>query len=58
MVSKYGCCGTIETNDIVMAKEVIEQAIKNMGKHAVITSVAIDRGFLGCRCKAEGTKTC
>ncbi len=37
---------TIETNDTVLAKEVIEQAIINLGKYATITSIALDRGFL------------
>jgi len=37
---------TIETSDIVPAKEVIEQAITNLGEHAGIVSIAIDRGFM------------
>ncbi len=38
---------TIETADITMAKEVIEQAIANLGGHASsIASLAFDRGFL------------
>lgn len=36
---------TIETSDIVLAQEVIEQAVTNLGKHAQISSIAIDRGF-------------
>jgi hypothetical protein len=36
---------TIETNDILLAQEVIEQAVTNLGKHAAISSIAIDRGF-------------
>jgi hypothetical protein len=36
---------TIETNDIIFAQEVIEQAITNLGKYAEISSIAIDRGF-------------
>lgn len=36
---------TIETNDLVLAKEVIEQAITNLGEHAKIVSIAFDRGF-------------
>lgn len=37
---------TIEVNDINFAKEVIQQAITNLGDHAKITSIAIDRGFM------------
>jgi hypothetical protein len=37
---------TIEVNDLHFAKEVIQQAITNMGDHAKITSIAIDRGFM------------
>jgi hypothetical protein len=37
---------TIEVADITMAKEVIEQAITNLGEHARIVSIAIDRGFM------------
>ena len=37
---------TIEVSDITMAKEVIEQAILNLGDHAKIVSIAIDRGFM------------
>ena len=37
---------TIEVADITMAKEVIEQAITNLGEHAKIVSIAIDRGFM------------
>ena len=37
---------TIETSDITMAKEVIGQAITNLGEHAGIVSIAIDRGFM------------
>ena len=29
-----------------MAKEVTQQAIKNLGEYAKITSIAFDRGFL------------
>jgi len=36
---------TIETHDIIFAQEVIEQAIANLGDHARITSIALDRGF-------------
>jgi len=36
---------TIEKNDIVLAKEVIEQAIANLGDYAEIASIALDRGF-------------
>jgi len=37
---------TIETHDIILAREVIEQAITNLGKHAEIVSIALDRGFM------------
>lgn len=37
---------TIETNDIIFAQEVIEQAITNLGDHAKIVSIAMDRGFM------------
>jgi hypothetical protein len=37
---------TIETHDILLAKEVIGQAITNLGEHAKIISIAIDRGFM------------
>jgi len=37
---------TIEVADIKMAQEVITQAIKNVGIHAKITSLALDRGFM------------
>ena len=37
---------TIEAADITLAKEVIEQAIANLGGHARIVSIAIDRGFM------------
>lgn len=37
---------TIGVNDLHFAKEVIQQAITNMGDHAKITSIAIDRGFM------------
>jgi len=37
---------TIEVADIKMAQEVITQAIKNVGVHAKITSLALDRGFM------------
>jgi hypothetical protein len=36
---------TIEVHDVILAKEVIQQAITNLGDHATITSIAIDRGF-------------
>ena len=36
----------IEVHDIKFAKEVIQQAITNLGDHAKITSIAIDRGFM------------
>ncbi|MBU1683798.1 transposase [Patescibacteria group bacterium] len=37
---------TIEVGDIIMAKEVVNQAINNLGNYATIASVAFDRGFL------------
>ncbi len=37
---------TIETHDILLAKEVIGQAITNLGEHAKISSIAMDRGFM------------
>lgn len=37
---------TIEVADVTLAREVIEQAISNLGEHAVIASIAIDRGFM------------
>jgi len=36
----------IEVHDINFAKEVIQQAITNLGDHAKIASIAIDRGFM------------
>ena len=37
---------TIETHDVILAKEVIAQAITNLGEHAKIVSIAMDRGFM------------
>lgn len=37
---------TIETHDILLAQEVIAQAITNLGEHAKIVSIAMDRGFM------------
>jgi len=37
---------TIEVADINFAKEIIQQAINNMGEHSKITSIAMDRGFI------------
>ena len=37
---------TIEVSDIRLAQEVIEQAITNLGQHAQIVSLALDRGFM------------
>ncbi|MCD4823747.1 MAG: transposase [Phycisphaerae bacterium] len=37
---------TIETHDVLLAKEVIAQAIANLGEHAGIVSIAMDRGFM------------
>jgi hypothetical protein len=36
---------TIEVHDINLAQEVVQQAIDNLGEHAKISSLAIDRGF-------------
>ena len=37
---------TIEVHDINLAQEVVQQAIDNLGEHAKISSLAIDRGFM------------
>jgi hypothetical protein len=37
---------TIEVSDVDMAREVVEQAMTNLGDHATIESLAIDRGFM------------
>lgn len=37
---------TIEVHDINLAQEVVQQAINNLGEHAKISSLAIDRGFM------------
>ena len=37
---------TIEVPDIQYAQEVIEQAVTNLGSHAEIVSIALDRGFM------------
>jgi len=37
---------TIEVGDINYAREVIQQAVTNLGSHANIVSVAMDRGFM------------
>jgi hypothetical protein len=37
---------TIEVSDINYAREVIEQAVTNLGNHANIASIAFDRGFM------------
>jgi hypothetical protein len=37
---------TIEVNDLAFAREVIQQAIDNLGDHAKIASIAMDRGFM------------
>ena len=36
----------IEVSDVDPAREVVEQAILNLGDHAVIESLAVDRGFM------------
>ena len=37
---------TIEVADVNLAQEIIEQAIVNLGDHAKLNSIAIDRGFM------------
>ena len=37
---------TIDIHDINFAKKVIQQAIANLGDHAKIASIAMDRGFM------------
>jgi len=37
---------TIEVADVIMAREVVAQAIKNLGEHAKLASLAFDRGFI------------
>jgi len=37
---------TIEVADINYAREVVQQAVSNLGSHATIVSLAIDRGFM------------
>jgi len=37
---------TIEVADVKLAKEIIEQAVTNLGEHSKIASIAIDRGFM------------
>jgi len=37
---------TIEIPDIQHAREVIQQAVTNLGSHASIVSIALDRGFI------------
>jgi len=37
---------TIEVGDVIMAQEVVAQAIKNLGEHARLASLAFDRGFI------------
>ncbi|NIS50271.1 MAG: transposase [Phycisphaerae bacterium] len=36
---------TIDVHDTQMAQEVVEQAIRNLGPHAKLVSLAFDRGF-------------
>jgi Transposase DDE domain len=36
---------TIETADLTLAKEVITQAVANLGSHVRLNSIAFDRGF-------------
>jgi hypothetical protein len=37
---------TIETPETTLAREVVEQAVTNLGGHAEIVSLAVDRGFM------------
>jgi len=37
---------TIEVSDVKLAREVIQQAVTNLGTHAQIASIAMDRGFM------------
>lgn len=37
---------TIEVADVNLAQEIIEQAIINLGDHAKLNSIAMDRGFM------------
>jgi len=37
---------TIEVSDINYAREVIQQAVTNLGSHATIVSIALDRAFM------------
>ena len=37
---------TIDVHDINLARQVVQQAIDNLGEHARIDSLAIDRGFM------------
>jgi hypothetical protein len=37
---------TIEVADIMLAREVIEQAIVNLGEHGKLASIVMDRGFM------------
>ncbi len=36
---------TIETADVILAREVVAQAQDNLGEHATLASIAFDRGF-------------
>lgn len=36
----------IQVADIEMARQVVDQAVENLGSHATIVSVALDRGFI------------
>jgi len=37
---------TIEVADVNLAREIIEQAVANLGEHAKLASIAMDRGFM------------
>jgi Transposase DDE domain len=40
---------TIEVPDVTLACEVVEQAVTNLGSHAAIGSLAVDKGFMDGR---------
>jgi len=40
------CFDTIEVSDVTYTQQIVTQAISNLGNHAQIVSIAMDRGFL------------
>ncbi len=40
------CFTTIEVADITLAREVIEQAVVNLGEHGKLASIVMNRGFM------------